>query len=179
MRAGGQDGSDMAGSVGLQRRTSSPAAGPGLKSGEGKARAGETRARQVSWALDGASARFWGVVVQRGGAGTAAQGLCMAGLCGRAARVWRRRLRGGDGLQGSSRFGLKGPGWGLWRGAVGRGSRRSRRSSRARPLRAGGIGRGERALTCGASMSVEGRARAAGAACWAECGEQGAKRATA
>ena len=51
----------MAGSVGLQRRTSSPAAGPGLKSGEGKARAWETRARQVSWALDGASASFWGL----------------------------------------------------------------------------------------------------------------------
>ena len=108
----------MAGSVGLQLRTSSPAAGPGLKSGEGKARAGETRARQVSWALDGASARFWGVVVQRGGAGTAAQGLCMAGLCGRAARVWSGGCGGGEvqgvrlrakkrGCRGSRRAGLR------------------------------------------------------------------------
>ena len=65
MRAGGQDISDMAGGVGLQRRASSLAAGPGLKSGEGKARAGETRARQASWVLGGASAGLWWVVVQR------------------------------------------------------------------------------------------------------------------
>ena len=38
---------------------------------------------------------------RRGDVAVAAQILCAAELCGRAARVWRRRLRGGDGLQGS------------------------------------------------------------------------------
>ena len=53
-------------------------------------------------------------------------------------------------------------------------ARRSRRDS-GWPLRGAGRkkGRGERALTCGASMSVERRARAAAIACWAECGEGG------
>ena len=74
----GQLGRSGIGGVGLQRRMSSPVAGLGLKSGEGKARAGETRAHQVSWALGGASAGFWWVVVQRGGGFIAEQRWCAA-----------------------------------------------------------------------------------------------------
>src|SRR6185312_3068703 len=37
---------------------------------------------------------------QRGDVAVAAQILCAAELCGRVARVWRRRLRGGDGSPG-------------------------------------------------------------------------------
>ena len=42
---------------------------------------------------------------RRGDVAGAAQILCAAELCGRAARVWRRRLRGGDGSPGGCGLG--------------------------------------------------------------------------
>jgi len=70
--------------------------------------------------------------VQRGGAGTAAQGLCMAGLCGRAARVWSGGCGGGEvqgvrlrakkrGCRGSRRAGLREGIPGRFAGDLGRG----------------------------------------------------------
>ena len=92
----------------------------------------------------------------------------------------RRRVRGHK---------LKGAGRGLRRGAVRRGSRRSRRSSRALQLRGGGK-EGEGDLTLGPGVSgaesgpvqrgsgvrgrpgAEGVAEQARAACWAGSGEK-------
>ena len=51
---------------------------------------------------------------RRGDVAGAAQILCAAELCGRAARVWRRRLRGGDGSPGGCGLGRLKRAPGFW-----------------------------------------------------------------